>query len=215
LLKVLRTANAGVLLELDDTKILIDGVSPAVYPYPATPAQLRSQLLNTSVDALVYTHTHEDHYDPEFNNTYYENFAGPVIGPAEIPFSCLQVQQVGQVVITPKDTRHIGKNCDIPHKSYLIQGSKCIWFMGDATPLQADGFANWPKPDVLIVPYGFVIGIGWQICKALQPDALVILHLPDPKQDIYRLRDSVEQTIGADTYPNVWIPAIGESLFFA
>lgn len=215
MLTVLRTANAGVLLELDGAKILLDGVSPAVYPYPATSAALRSQLLSTPVDALVYTHTHEDHYDPQFYNTFYENFAGPVMGPAEIPFSTLQAQQVGQVVISAKKTRHIGKNCDISHNSYLIQGSKCIWFMGDATPLQADVFANWPKPDILMVPYGFVIGKGWQICKALQPDAVVILHLPDPQQDIYHLRESVEQTVGADSYPRVWIPSIGEKQIFA
>lgn len=212
MLTILRTGNAGVLLQLDGKKILLDGVCREVAPYSATPKELCDRLLAEKMDLLAYTHTHEDHYDPRFLLEYHNHFAGPVMGPAEIPFGSQSSVKLGQVTVTAVDSRHIGKNEPIDHISYIIQGSRCLWFMGDASPLQADRYASLPKPDILLVPYGFVIGRGWQLCRSLEPQAVVILHLPERQRDIYGLWEGVEKTVAGSDHPRVYIPEIGECI---
>ena len=210
-MKIRRTANAGVLLWLDDVTILLDGVCREVKPYPATPPEIREQLLQQLPDAVVYTHAHDDHYDPAFAALYAEKTAGPVLGPADIPFSSQGQWKLKNVTITPVDSNHMGKTEPIGHRSYVIRGSKCVWFMGDASPL------HWlekdlPKPDVLIAPYGFAMGKGWEIAKALQPATIVLLHLPERHDDIYGLWDAVEQATAGGPHPTVLIPYMGQTL---
>ncbi len=210
-MEIRRTANAGVLLRLDDVTILLDGVCREVKPYPATPPQIRQELLQDLPDVVAFTHAHEDHYEPWFVSDYMQKTAGPVLGPAEIPFSREDGLQIGTVSITPVESHHMGKTEPMGHRSYILQGSKCVWFMGDASPL------HWlekelPRPDVLLAPYGFAIGRGWDISKALNPGAIVLLHLPDRRSDIYGLWDAVEQSTAHQSHPAVLIPQMGETI---
>ena len=210
-MKIRRTANAGILRWLDDVKILLDGVGREVKPYPATPQAIWEDLLSDLPDVLVFTHAHDDHYNPKFVAEYAEKTAGPILGPADIPFSREEPLQLGSVTITPLESNHMGKTEPMGHRSYIIQGSRCVWFMGDASPL------HWldrdlPKPDVLIAPYGFAIGRGWEIAKALDPGAIVLLHLPERRDDVYGLWDAVEHTTADGHHPAVLIPYMGETM---
>ena len=67
-MEIRRTANAGVLLTLDDTKILLDGVSREVKPYLATPPAEKEKLLSSWPNAVAFTHYHEDHCDSSYAN---------------------------------------------------------------------------------------------------------------------------------------------------
>ena len=58
-MKITRTANAGVLLELDGIKMLLDGVCREVTPYPATPDAIKTELSNNYPDLVAVTHCHE------------------------------------------------------------------------------------------------------------------------------------------------------------
>lgn len=211
-MEIKRTANAGVLLRLDGVTILLDGVCREVKPYPATPPELRQKLLADKPDVVAFTHGHADHYDPSFVSEYLQYPAGPVLGPADIPFSRENALQVGSVTITPVDSHHMGKVDPIGHRSYVIQGSKCVWFMGDASPLHWLERTDLPRPDVLMAPYGFAIGHGWDITKALNPGLVVLLHLPDRREDIYGLWDAVEHTTARQSHPMVLIPKLGETV---
>ena len=210
-MEIRRTANAGVLLRLDDVTVLLDGVCREVKPYPATPRTIWEELLREPPDVLAYTHTHEDHYDPAFVAEFVQKTAGPVLGPADVPLCAEGQTQRGKLTITPVDSQHMGKTEPIGHRSYVIQSSKCVWFMGDASPL------HWlekalPRPDVLIAPYGFAIGRGWKIAKALKPGIIVLLHLPEKSDDIYGLWDAVEHTTANGPHPPVLVPYMGETL---
>ena len=211
-MEIKRTANAGVLLRLDGKKILLDGVSREVTPYPATPSELRAALLQDVPDVLVYTHKHDDHYEAAFVSEYLQKTAGPVLGPADIPFCSTESLRLGNVTITPVESHHMGKAEPMEHRSYIIQGSKCIWFMGDASPLHWLERTDLPRPDVLLAPYGFVIGHGWDITKALDPGVVVLLHLPPRKADIYGLWDAVEHATVHQSHPAVLIPGMGETV---
>ena len=206
-MEIKRTAAAGVLLTLDGKNVLLDGVSREVKPYPATPENIRQELLRTKLDAVAITHHHLDHYDASFVSEYVKNTAGPLVGPADI-----QITDFGSLEIQPVKSRHIGKMEDINHTSFILRGSQCIWFTGDSSPLQWQGREELPKPDVLIAPYAYAIGTGWKITKVLAPKVLVLLHLPDRLDDTYGLWDAVEQAVQGEREIQILIPKMGETV---
>ena len=60
-MKILRTANAGVLLTLDGVRILLDGVCGDLPPYLTTPDDIKLELCKNIPDVVAYTHFHTDH----------------------------------------------------------------------------------------------------------------------------------------------------------
>ena len=211
-MRVKRTANAGVLLELDGSSILLDGVCGEIKPYLPTPEDERKALLQSLPDCVAFTHGHPDHCDVSFISAYLEKTAGPILGPADIPYCQAGERTVGNVKITPVENRHLGKSDGSLHCSYIIEGSKCVWFMGDAAPAAWRKLTGLPRPDVIIAPYAYATGIAWQLCKELGAEAVVLLHLPEKENDPYGLWDAVVQTVGEDKCPKLWIPQMGEIL---
>ena len=211
-MQVRRTANAGVLLELDGVKLLLDGVCGRVDPYLETPPEEKASLLADPPQAVLFTHGHLDHCDASFIPAYLEKTAGPVMGPADIPYCTADAKQIGNVKITPVESRHIGKSDGSLHRSYILEGSQCVWFMGDAAPVTWRKLTDLPKPDVIIAPYAYATGSAWQLCKDLGAKTVVLLHLPERSNDPYGLWDAVKQTVGEDTTPKLLIPPMGECL---
>ncbi len=214
-MEIKRTANAGVLLRLDGISILLDGVCEEVKPYLPTPAGEREALLKSAPDAIAFTHDHKDHYDAAFVSAYRENAAGPILGPPDIPFSTAETVTLGIVRITQVPTHHLGVSAALGHNSFILEGSRCVWFMGDASPLQWRKLKDLPKPDVLIAPYGYAIGSGWQISAQLGAETVVLLHLPDKECDPYGLWQAVGETTGQGNGPKLYIPHMGQTLHIA
>ena len=202
MLTVRRTANAGVLLELDGVRILLDGVCREVVPYPATPEHIRAMLLENPPDVMAVTHHHPDHYDPAYTAEYEKITNQKAVDP-----TCVgSAVQYGDVRILPVASRHIGK-FDCPHASFVIEGSHCVWFMGDASPNQWKNRTDLPKPDVIIAPFAYAAtDAAWKITCSFKPKAIVLVHLPEREKDIYGLWTAVEKTIGE----SVFIPEMEE-----
>lgn len=216
-MEIRRTANAGVLLKLDDVTILLDGVCREGKPYLATPPEERARLTGCWPDVLAFTHEHKDHYDPDFAALFQMQTNGVILGPVGLPGS-ESVQTpvtIGGVNILPVPSRHIGKaGATVEHTSFLIEGSACVWFLGDASPLQWRETANFPKPDVLIVPYAYAAtSSGWETAKRFGAGKVVLLHLPARDRDPYGLWDSVEQTTKAAPGPTLFVPEMGQTLY--
>jgi len=211
-MEIKRTANAGVLLRLDGTFILMDGVCTEVKPYLPTPTGEKQALLHNLPDVVMFTHSHEDHYDASFVSEYKQKAAGPILGPADIPFCSPESGAFGNVRITQIPTSHIGKVGHLGHHSFILEGSRCVWFVGDASPLQWKKIPDLPKPDVLLAPYAYAIGSGWQISAQLGAEAVVLLHLPKRGEDPYGLWDAVDATTAKSAGPRLYIPAMGETL---
>ena len=210
-MEIKRTANAGCLLTLDGSKILMDGVCREVKPYPATPPDIRDALLRQLPEGVLVTHRHKDHYDASFVSTYVQNAAGPVLGPADIPFCTRETTRIGNVEILCVPSRHIGKTEPMGHMSFVLRGSECVWFLGDASPLLWKHRADLPMPDVMIVPYAYAIGSGWAICKQLGAQDVVLLHLPPREEDPFGLWKAVEETVTED-FPRLHIPEMGTTV---
>ena len=211
-MQIKRTASAGVLLELDGVRILLDGVCRKVEPYLETPVSVKEALLRNPPDAVAFTHCHADHYDETFVSAYLEKTAGPVMGPADIPFCQEGSVRVGDVKITTVESRHLGKSDGAKHCSYVIEGSKCVWFLGDAAPAQWRKRTDLPKPDVLLAPYPYATGSAWQLTKSLGAKTVVLLHLPDREADDYGLWNGVEQATKNREGVALLIPQIGERI---
>ncbi len=121
--------------------------------------------------------------------------------------------RVGNVTITAVPSRHIGKvEPGLAHHSFVIRGSKCVWFVGDAAPSQWKSREDLPRPDVLIAPYAYAnTKSGWEVTKSLT-STLVLLHLPDRERDGYGLWDAVEQTAKDRENITLLVPQMGEWL---
>jgi len=204
-LKIRRTANAGILLEADGLSILIDGVSGRVEPYMETPPEIKEELIRNFPDVVLFTHEHPDHYDGDFAKFYKEKTLRSVYGP-EVLFS----ERFGSVNISNIPTRHIGK-FEVAHTSFIIEGSKCVWFMGDASPLDWKKKDNLPAPDVIVAPFAYAnTSSVWKMMKEFGAEYNVIVHMPEKNNDPYGLWDAVKNTVGNDS--SVLIPIMGETL---
>lgn len=199
-MQIQRTANAGILLTLDGVTILMDGVCPDTHGYLGTPAPLREKLECNMPAIYAYTHNHSDHYDPAYAARY-RQAGGVIIGPEDGSVT------VGGVTVTAIPARHIGK-VDCLHAGFVVQGSKCLWFPGDSTPVKWRNRSDLPKPDVIAAPYAYAIASGWEITRNLGAQDVLILHLPEKNNDPYDLWQAVTDTVKNE--PNVRIPEIGE-----
>lgn len=202
-----RTANAGALLELDGVTILLDGVCREVKPYPATPPEIKAELMENIPAVVAFTHNHKDHYDPGFAVAALQK-NGVILGPEDChgTMSPLTVQNVR---ITPISSRHIGAaGRVVNHASFLVEGSQRIFFTGDAAPTQ---WKDLPVADVLIVPYAYCnTPSAWAMTQKLGR-TVVLLHMPEYEKDSVGLWPAVKSTVG-EAPANFYAPPMGESL---
>ena len=207
-MEIQRTANAGVLLKLDGVSILLDGLCDGIDIYLPTPPAIADSLLVNLPDVLAFTHNHPDHYSEALLLPYRKQNLRPIYGAEYLPMEELRI---GDVTITPVPSRHIGKTePGLSHHSLIIQGSKCVWFMGDAAPLQWKNRTDLPKPDVLIAPYAYAnTRAAWELSNTLA-DKIVLLHLPERNNDPYGLWQAVESTTAGAT--NLFVPTTGETI---
>lgn len=210
-----RTANAGGLLKLDGVSILLDGVCREVKPYLATPNEERERLLRSCPDILVFSHTHEDHCDPAFAAAWQRQTGRVILCPDAIS-GCRTTNKIlhrGGITVAPVESRHIGKaEAGLRHASFILQGSRCVWFMGDASPLQWKGRTDLPRPDVLVAPYAYAsTPAAWEMTKALGAKQIVLLHMPLRQTDPAGLWDAVEATVGHGL-SQLLIPEMGQSI---
>ena len=177
-MEIRRTANAGILLKLDDVRILLDGVCRQVLSYLPTPPAEKQRLLQSLPDAVAFTHHHPDHCDPEFVDAYQNATGKKVLPTSATAFA-------GTVRIDAIPTRHMGKaDPALQHVSFVLQGSKCVWFLGDAAPQQLKLLSACPKPDVLILPFPYLATeVTVKQIEAYLPCQIVLVHMPAKGND--------------------------------
>ncbi len=216
-----RTANAGGVLELDGVSILLDGVSEQNGDYLPTPPALRDSLAGKSFDLIAFTHSHPDHFSPDFIRRYGgTRKMPPLLGPRTVASALGEFPvldgpvRVGDVEITPVPSRHMGDaKRHIAHWSFLIQGSRRVWFLGDATPTQWRGREELPPPDILLAPFPYAgTDAAWKLTAALSPRAVVLLHLPLPEADSAGLCPPVRAVAASHPEANILIPRMGETV---
>ncbi len=186
------TANAGVLIELDGLRILLDGVCEPTEYYLGTPKIIRDELIAYFPDAVGFTHKHSDHFDNGYAELYKQKTLRPIFGS-----ECSSLR-VGGVELSAIDTRHLGKT-DVSHKSFIIKGSRSIFFMGDASPTELRRLTDIVIPDVLIAPFAyFSTEAALRMTEAADAKELVLVHMPSKENDPSGIWKSVDDIIKRD-----------------
>ena len=209
-MEIQRTANAGVLLKLDGVSILLDGLADGIEGYLPTPPAIAQELLDNPPDVLAFTHYHADHCSEALLLPYRKQNLRPILGPESLRLGKVRV---GEVTITVVPSRHLGNaEQGLEHVSYIIEGSQCVWFTGDAAPLQWKTRTDLPRPDVLIAPFAYGNAKSpWELVKSIT-EKMVLLHLPHRQMDEYGLWDAVERTTADRQNVSLWVPEIGERI---
>jgi len=202
-LKIIRTANAGVLLSISGVTVLIDGVCNDFLCYSGTPEYLRKEFYSNPPDIIAFTHMHEDHCDKDFLNSC--KTPGSFLGPGS---SLLAKEK--NVSVKGICTRHIGSD-KIDHVSYVIEAEKCIWFMGDASPSELRKMEEEKNPDIIIAPYAYAnTASSWERTLKTGAEKFVILHLPSPDADSFGIKKAVLETVKNDD--RCYLPDMGEEI---
>lgn len=204
-MRLRRTSNAGMLIEIDNISILLDGVAKEFPPYEGTPIAVKEELCSGYPDVVAFTHSHEDHCDIDFCKRYYDDTGREVYNADRVV-----TENIGGVELLSVSTRHIGK-FDINHVSYVINGSKTLWFMGDASPSELKKLDKLQKPDVIIVPYAYTITEpAWRSTTEVGADNIILLHLPLRENDIHNLWSMTEAVTKGDK--RLYIPEMGQMI---
>ena len=178
----------------------------------ATPDHISKQLLADPPDLLAFTHAHEDHFDPALVSQYHKQTLRPVLGPENLPFgTTLRGVAVGGVSVQPVKSRHIGKEYfHTPHVSFVIQGSKTVWFLGDAVPSQWHDVRE--RADVIVAPFAYGLSdSAWNMTYSLA-DSVVLVHMPKRENDPAGLWPQVESVTGGACSGRLFIPEIGQNI---
>ena len=70
-----------------------------------------------------------------------------------------------------------------------------------------------PRPDVLLVPYAYANTLGgWAVIKALDPQKVILLHMPERTDDTLGLWPAVEAVTAGTTADFFCIPQIGQTV---
>lgn len=196
-------------MKLDGITILLDGVCREVKPYPATPPEIRAQLMEQWPDIVTYTHNHKDHYDPAYAAAYLQQTGRVILGPPAVKGEMVQLQ-AGDVTVMPVSSRHIGAaGKTVEHASFIVQGSQCLWFMGDSAPSQWRNRQDLPRPDVLVVPYAYAnTHASWELTQSFGAKQIVLLHMPPQNDDPAGLWQAVQTVAGTA----LTIPDVGQTL---
>ena len=204
-----------MLLKLDGASILLDGFCSRVDAYQKTPEYIRKALFENPPDVLAFTHRHADHFDASLVTAFQTKSLRPVLGPEDLCLNTIQKPfQAGAVTVTPVASRHLGKvEPGLGHFSYVIEGSQCVWFLGDAAPSQWKGREDLPRPDVMICPYAYALtASAWRQTCSLT-GKVVLVHLPIPSEDICGLRDQVNQITAGSCKTLLYLPEIGSTIY--
>ena len=215
-----RTANAGGILELDGVRLLLDGVSLPCLNYQVTPPSLEEALRATDLDAMLFTHSHADHFSSAFVEAWGRRRGRnlPLAGPADVAAALpgWAVEEgplwVGAVSVLPVVCRHMGLQYrSDPHRAYCISGTARCLFLGDASPSE---FLVPREPvQILFAPYPYASSRGgWRAVQALDPEVLVVTHLPAAEEDPEGICARTEDFLRSVQDRPVYCPAMGERL---
>ncbi|MEG1547283.1 MAG: MBL fold metallo-hydrolase [Clostridia bacterium] len=212
------------MIKANECRILIDALhTDAVPPYTGSDMRL---IRDVSVDYLIFTHMHRDHFDAALTVDYLERhrYTRVICGSDVQNALCLAGVDASRFVYGDKvcitsdiavyrfSTRHIGaKYANTEHYSFIISTSPSLLIAGDASPILSN--FSGVTADVAIVPFAYAMTVAaFRIIRdVIRPMAAVIVHLPEPSADPDGLNGQI--LCGIDTRGiDIYRPLIGETV---
>ena len=213
--RVTYIGNEGFLIEVGNQKVLIDALYRTGVPgYVVHPPSLRRSLERAlppydSVDVVLATHSHADHFDPESVGSYLVSSGATRFLSTPQAVSQLQsafpawrhVQgrvtaceptideeeshEIDGIRVTALNLHH-GENRPVENLGFLIEiGEWSFLHVGD-TEVPPDDLASRGLAerdiDIFFVPYWFLAYSGWDdgIVPAVGEATLIPMHMPPP-----------------------------------
>lgn len=212
-LAVTYIANEGVLISAGEDQVLIDALHKPYRPaYLPTPPEVEAAIMQgeppfESVDFMLVSHVHGDHFDAQTVATYLSQqpavplFTSPqaidsvqqYIGTEDVASQLLPVtyesgktsmQQQGDIVITAGKVAHGSERFAwVQNLGHIIQiGNRTLLHVGDPGFGRADIeqlLEDYPAVDVAILPSWFVTEAGGRavIDEVIKPTHLIVVHV--------------------------------------
>lgn len=211
-IKMISTANAGLLIDLGEKKLLIDAFHSEKYElYPTVSPALFRQILASPIfadpDVLLYTHCHPDHFSSWM--TEEARRAWP-----DMTVLLPEPKADGTVLTKPVETFRFGELeltlCRLPHESVqyrsvphygvLIKyGPVCILDPGDCeiASEKLTDFIGDTKIDLAILNFPWLaLRKGRDFVKnVIRPKHMLIHHLPEESEDPLGYRENLKRTL--------------------
>lgn len=226
--KFVLTANAGLLIDPGESRLLIDAFHSTRYEaYQTVSSELFSQILADprfqDPDVCVYTHCHPDHFSAEMTAEASRQWPGMVtILPEQKAAGILLSRpeenfSVGKLDLTFRRLTHEGEQYkDVTHYGVLIRkGPLTILDAGDCL-LGSEELASFIQGrhiDIAVLNFIWLtLRRGRQFIKEIiRPDHVLVCHLPDPDLDPYDYKRAAEIKIFSD-FPDKDIRIISRPL---
>lgn len=216
-LRIYHTVNEGLYLWNGKSGLLIDALHRGKrLGFSDTPERYIWMMRHeknffTKPNDLLFTHLHEDHFDPELVDDFLERYPDRIVYAPGLDRNNVQPVvlehgiarlQIEEYEIYAFSTEHDGQAyVDCPHCSYLIRcGDECIWISGDAKldvslagKIQRYASCQNCISDAFVMIYQISSRSGRDFLKALAPERIWLYHLPYETDDIYHYHAAAKQ----------------------
>jgi L-ascorbate metabolism protein UlaG (beta-lactamase superfamily) len=204
-------ANAGMLVTVEGRRFLIDApIRDGIAPYATSPADDRTRLEHArppydAVDAILITHWHEDHFNPEAAAAHLTRnpralfvsspevverlrAASPELPGVRLrtllplPGQSEELSVAGVPVRVLRIRHNPARRLPQQHVGFLIGAAAPVLHVGDADPAE-DNFTllrTLPKVDTALLPFWYVLDAESRrfVARSIAPRRMVGIHLP-------------------------------------
>ena len=204
--EITAVCNAGLLLRCGDSCILVDGISKSYLGFNGLSQTLYEELLQlrglfSGLKAVIFTHTHPDHYDEERVMVLQQLHPElPVIVPDE------NTPPSGRILLEPfsvlyTETPHMPHTfTQVRHFTLFVRaGEESIYIAADAildTGLHRALLQDVRPTYLAVNPVYLTMASTVSWLSDLRPRAILIYHVPTDVGDPSGMRRKAERSIG-------------------
>ncbi|MGB4440448.1 MAG: MBL fold metallo-hydrolase [Sedimentibacter sp.] len=221
-IKITQIVNAGLLIEGNDKKILIDGIhNVKTHEWSTVDNKLMDYIIYgkgkfQDINYLLFTHQHNDHFNLEktyeyirnnkteklittkLNGTYFNNI--DLLIELDKDYYEIGNIDLDNMRIKYIKTKHLAhEKVGVDHYVYILEmDNKKILYLGDADFCKTEliQILKDIHIDVLIAPFIIVNStMGRKFVRNVSPELLIINHLPVSEDDKNNYRNIIEMNV--------------------
>lgn len=192
--------NSGLLIEAGGKKIIIDALSGDTEHFDKMPKKLVKEItkgegLFENLNGMLFTHTHEDHFDKDSSDLCRKNNALELVFIPDEEAVCPPFieKKLGDVQIFCLKIPHSGKEYSkVKHYAFLIKhGEETVYVSGDSEmqePRQISMLGGIHVGKAFFNPFHLQLPKGRAILESIKADESFIYHIPLKTDDKYHIR---------------------------
>ncbi len=189
-MRIISTANAGVIIQTNDATVGIDTLHDTPNSHFSWVSEETFEQINKiNMDVIIYTHDHIDHFSKEMTQRYLEGRDTRVFAPFagyELLEGEMGQKDMGAFKLYYRRFLHDGeKYGDVANIGVIIEiDAKRILTLGDAA-IGAPGIEEFAQDiDIYLCNFPFVaIGKGRDVVAKIGAKTVVAYHLPYEEKD--------------------------------